>query len=93
MTALSRRTFLLGAATALAAPAVVRAESLMKLWVPEPISWHPPSKHLLDMLSAIEAMKPEVRYYRQPLMLAVTHVEPLLVSWSAAQDHTNWSAT
>lgn len=31
---LSRRTFLLGAATALAAPAVVRAESLMKLWVP-----------------------------------------------------------
>ncbi len=30
----SRRTFLLGAATALAAPAVVRAEGLMKLWVP-----------------------------------------------------------
>jgi hypothetical protein len=30
----SRRGFLLGLGTALAAPAVVRAESLMKLWVP-----------------------------------------------------------
>jgi hypothetical protein len=30
----SRRGFLLGLTTALAAPAVVRAESLMKLWVP-----------------------------------------------------------
>lgn len=30
----SRRAFLFGAATALAAPAVVRAEALMKLWVP-----------------------------------------------------------
>jgi hypothetical protein len=30
----SRRSFLLGLGTALAAPAIVRAESLMKLWVP-----------------------------------------------------------
>lgn len=30
----SRRAFLFGAAGLLAAPAVVRAESLMKLWVP-----------------------------------------------------------
>lgn len=29
-----RRTFLLGLGTALAAPAVVRASSLMKIWVP-----------------------------------------------------------
>ena len=34
MSGFSRRSFLLGADTALAAPAVVRAESLMKLWVP-----------------------------------------------------------
>lgn len=31
---MQRRGFLLGLGTALAAPAVVRAESLMKLWVP-----------------------------------------------------------
>ncbi len=30
----TRRAFLLGLGTALAAPAVVRADSLMKLWVP-----------------------------------------------------------
>lgn len=30
----NRRTFLLGLGTALAAPAVVRASSLMKIWVP-----------------------------------------------------------
>ena len=30
----NRRAFLLGAATALAAPAIVPASSLMKLWVP-----------------------------------------------------------
>lgn len=30
----SRRAFLLGLTSALAAPAIVRADSLMKLWVP-----------------------------------------------------------
>lgn len=36
----SRRSFLLGLGAALAAPAVVRADSLMKLWVPPlPIVW------------------------------------------------------
>ncbi len=34
---LSRRQFLLSAAALSAAPAIVRAESLMKLWVPPPI--------------------------------------------------------
>lgn len=33
---IARRSFLLGIGAALAAPAVVRAESLMKLWVPKP---------------------------------------------------------
>lgn len=32
-----RRGFLFGIAGALAAPYIVRAESLMKLWVPEPV--------------------------------------------------------
>lgn len=32
----SRRAFLFGATAALAAPSIVRAESLMKLWVPKP---------------------------------------------------------
>lgn len=32
-----RRGFLFGIAGALAAPSIVRAESLMKLWVPEPV--------------------------------------------------------
>ncbi len=31
---MKRRSFLLGLGTALAAPAIVRADSLMKLWVP-----------------------------------------------------------
>lgn len=32
----SRRSFLIGIGAALAAPAVVRADSLMRLWVPKP---------------------------------------------------------
>lgn len=35
----NRRAFLFGAAATLAAPAVVRAESLMKLWVPPTPVW------------------------------------------------------
>lgn len=37
---LHRRAFLTGIATALAAPAVVRAENLMKLWVPPNIDFN-----------------------------------------------------
>ncbi len=35
----NRRAFLLGLGTALAAPAIVRTDSLMKLWVPPKTSW------------------------------------------------------
>lgn len=44
----NRRSFLLGLTTALAAPAVVRAESLMKIWVPPAPKLVVPDKALVD---------------------------------------------
>ena len=86
MAPLSRRTFLLGAATALAAPAVVRAESLMKLWVPPApklVFYRSPSSFTIWFMDKQRTVLAEIsREYA-----------PLLVSWSAVQDHTNWSVS
>lgn len=37
---MQRRSFIAGILGAAAAPAIVKADSLMKLWVPEKIIWH-----------------------------------------------------
>ena len=40
---MKRRSFILGLAGALAAPAIVRTESLMKLWVPPNVDFRMPA--------------------------------------------------
>ncbi len=68
----SRRAFLLGAATALAAPAIVPASSLMKLWVPPApaLVTYPEVVELTlrELLAVFHASKLEaVREWRQIL--------------------------
>lgn len=48
----SRRAFLFGATAALAAPVIVRAESLMKLWVPPALVINP--QPYRDVVSLVE---------------------------------------
>ena len=64
-----RRSFLLGVTSTLAAPAVVRADSLMKLWVPPAPEWTmevwrfiPPSEAVKELFlygSALMRMQPD----------------------------------
>jgi hypothetical protein len=84
----SRRTFLLGAASALAAPAVVRAESLMQIAaLREDLT----EANLLKAMEDTYWMTTQGVYvYRAP-MIVFTDPRPLLIRWNAAQDHTAWS--
>jgi len=67
----SRRAFLLGAATALAAPAIVPASSLMKLWVPPApalVTYPEAELTLRELLAAFHASQLEtIREWRQIL--------------------------
>lgn len=52
----NRRAFLFGATAALAAPAVVQAEALMKLWVPpKPVFVVPPTDSLFGAAGLLNA--------------------------------------
>ncbi len=57
----NRRSFLIGIGSALAAPAIVRADSLMKLWVPKPnitpagfVPWGQETDWAVDMSGAAD---------------------------------------
>lgn len=87
----SRRAFLFGATAALAAPSIVRAESLMKLWVPKPIlqpalAWVPCDGRVLDRTVYAELFKiigtiygaPDGKTFNAPSRLSYAHeVSPL----------------
>ncbi len=84
---LSRRSLLLGLTAALAAPAVVRAESLMKLWVP-------PNRHFsLNGFMTDAEMWDLSETSLERALIRYSSIYPRLISWTVAEDHTNWSAT
>lgn len=69
--ALTRRGFLIGLGT-LAAPAIVRPEILMKLWVPKPdrIPYIGPDQGLIDLIAKLEEARSYVleRIVNPPLL-------------------------
>ena len=69
---MNRRSLLLGAASLIAAPAIVRAESLMPIFVPKPMA---PS-----VLMPITAQEIELRQIKARLISRITR-PPMIVRW------------
>jgi len=72
----SRRGFLFGIGAALAAPAVVRADTLMKLWVPKPAIIVPSN----SMLTLSELTMLEWEAMRRTLLVEGLWRKEMLIS-------------
>ena len=69
----SRRGFILGAASILAAPAIVRVENIMPLFVPKP-----PAPSVLMPITATEVA---LRQIKHSLMMKLVY-PPMMVQWA-----------